>query len=185
MEFAFVSGSPALDLVGTVESRRGTTVDLLAAPANLEQWILECDELPDQVTADAATFTSALQLREALYQLALERMCNRRFTPTSLAIANNAAAGPSLMVKLSDTGLRLSGDLRAVLTHIARNGIAVLADRHACLKECGRSDCTRLYLDRSRGARRTWCGMEVCGNRVKAAAYRARRQAAEQGLNPS
>lgn len=64
--------------------------------------------------------------------------------------------------------------------HVARTGIAMLADRHACLKECGRPGCTRLYLDRSRGARRTWCGMEACGNRVKAAAYRARRQAANQ-----
>ncbi|MGW0732455.1 CGNR zinc finger domain-containing protein [Streptomyces sp. NPDC002851] len=30
-----------------------------------------------------------------------------------------------------------------------------------------------------------WCGMEGCGNRVKAAAYRARRQAAKQGREPS
>lgn len=48
----------------------------------------------------------------------------------------------------------------------------------APIKQCARPDCTRLYLDRSRGARRTWCGMSECGNRVKAAAYRARRRAA-------
>lgn len=52
----------------------------------------------------------------------------------------------------------------------------MLADPGARLKECGRTDCTRVYLDRSRGARRAWCGMEECGNRVKAAAYRARRR---------
>ncbi|MGA5562929.1 CGNR zinc finger domain-containing protein [Streptomyces platensis] len=80
-------------------------------------------------------------------------------------------------VKLSDAGLRISGDLLAGLTHIARSAITVLADPLACLKECGRADCTRIHLDRSRGARRTWCGMDECGNRVKAAAYRARRRA--------
>ncbi|MGI5346822.1 CGNR zinc finger domain-containing protein [Streptomyces sp. CA-250714] len=181
MRFAFVSGNPALDLVGTVGSRRDKPVDLLAAPADLEQWVLECDELPDQVTADAATFTSALRLREAIYQLALDRMLERRFTSASLDIVNDAAAGPLPTVTLSDAGLRLSGDLRSALAHVARSGIAMLADRHACLKECGRPGCTRLYLDRSRGTRRTWCGMDACGNRVKAAAYRARRQAAEQG----
>ncbi|MFJ3712259.1 CGNR zinc finger domain-containing protein [Streptomyces sp. NPDC090053] len=181
MRFAFVSGNPALDLVGTVGSRRDKPVDLLVAPADLEQWVLECDELPDQVTADAATFTAALQLREAIHQLALDRMRDRRFAPTALEIVNDAAVGPEPTVELSDAGLHLSGDLRSALAHVARSGIAVLADRHACLKECGRSGCTRLYLDRSRGARRTWCGMEACGNRVKAAAYRARRQAAEQG----
>ncbi|WP_371791463.1 CGNR zinc finger domain-containing protein [Streptomyces sp. NBC_01471] len=184
MRFAFVSGNPALDLVGTVESRRDTAVDLLATPADLEQWVVQCDELPAHVTVDATAFTAALHLREAIYHLALDRMRDGRFTPAGLNIVNEAAAGPALTVELSDAGTRLSGDLRAALAHVARSGITVLADRHACLKECGRSDCTRLYLDRSRGARRTWCGMEGCGNRVKAAAYRARRQAAEQGHDP-
>jgi predicted RNA-binding Zn ribbon-like protein len=177
--FSFVSGNPALDLVGTVWSRRTKPVDLLTAPADLEQWVLECDELPDQVNADVATFTFALQLREAIYQLALDRLRDRRFAPTSLTIVNDAAAGLVPTVQLSDAGLRLSGDLRSALTHVARSGIAVLADRNAYLKECGRPDCTRLYLDRSHGARRTWCGMEGCGNRVKAAAYRARKQSAK------
>ncbi|WP_406138162.1 CGNR zinc finger domain-containing protein [Streptomyces sp. NBC_01089] len=184
MKFVFVSGNPALDLVGTVESRRHTAVDLLAAPTDLERWVRACEGLPDQVTADAAAFASALQLREAIHQLALARIQNRRFTPACLDIVNRAATGPVPTVELSDAGLRVSGDLRSALAHVARSGIAVLADREACLKECGRPDCTRLYLDRSRGARRTWCGMDACGNRVKAAAYRARRQAAGQGHPP-
>ncbi len=175
-----MSGNPALDLVGTVGSRRDNPVDLLVAPADLEQWVHECDELPDQVTADTETFASALRLREALYQLALDRLQGRRFTPTSLGVLNEAAAGPVPTVELGDAGVRLSGDLRSALAHVARSGITVLADRDACLKECGRSGCTRIYVDRSRGARRTWCGMEGCGNRVKAAAYRARKQAAGQ-----
>ncbi|WP_236568114.1 MULTISPECIES: ABATE domain-containing protein [unclassified Nocardiopsis] len=179
-----MSGNPALDLVGTVQSRRDRPVDLLAAPADLERWVLECDELPDQVSADAPALAAAVRLREALYQLALDRVRNRRFTPTSLDLVNRVAAGPPPKVELSDTGLRRSGDLRSALAHVARSGIVVLADRHACVKECARAGCTRLYLDRSRGARRTWCGMEGCGNRVKAAAYRARRQAARQEHAP-
>ncbi|MFE6161359.1 CGNR zinc finger domain-containing protein [Streptomyces sp. NPDC056486] len=187
MKFAFVSGNPALDLVGTVESRRDKSVDLLMTAADLEDWISECDELPAQVTVDAAAFTAVLELREAIYQLALDRMHSRRFTQAALDTVNEAAAGQVPTVELSDDGLHLSGDLRAAQAHVARSGIAVLADLHACLKECGRAACTRLYLDRSRGARRTWCGMESCGNRVKASAYRARRQAgqaAAQGLDP-
>lgn len=184
MRFAFVSGNPALDLAGTVESRRDQPVDLLAAPGDLEQWVCECDELPDRVTADAATFEAALRLREAIYRLALDRLGERRYAPASLRVVNDVAAWPVPVVELSDAGRRLSGDLRAALAHVARSGIAVLADGRAHLKECGRVGCTRLYLDRSRGARRTWCGMESCGNRVKAAAYRARRQAAAGGGAP-
>ncbi|WP_231951657.1 CGNR zinc finger domain-containing protein [Nocardia terpenica] len=177
VNFAFVSSNPALDLAGTVWSRRDDPIDLLAAPADLERWVAECDELPDRVTADFATFESALSLREGIYRLALDRMLDRPFDPDSLDIVNHTAAGPVPTITLSDAGLHRSGDLRATLSYLARSGIAVLADPHACLKECGRTGCTRIYLDRSRGARRTWCGMDACGNRVKAAAYRARRRA--------
>ncbi|WP_310723015.1 CGNR zinc finger domain-containing protein [Streptomyces sp. N2A] len=177
MDFAFVSGNPALDLAGTVRSRRDEPTDLLAAPADLVRWVAACDELPDRVSADVATFESALSLREAIYRLALDRVLGRPFDPAGLDIVNATAAGPMPTIELSDAGLHVSGDLVAVLSHLARSGIAVLADPHACLKECGRTGCTRIYLDRSRGARRTWCGMDECGNRVKAAAYRARRRA--------
>jgi predicted RNA-binding Zn ribbon-like protein len=187
VHFAFVSGNAALDLAGTVLSRREEPLDALAVPADLERWVAECGELPDRVTADFATFASALSLREAIYRLALARVQDRPFDPGSLEIVNDMAAGPVPTVTLSDAGLQMSGDLRAVLTHLARSGIAVLADPRACLKECGRAGCTRIYLDRSRGARRTWCGMDECGNRVKAAAYRARRRApsAADGHGPT
>lgn len=176
-----MSGNPALDLAGTVVSRRDEPIDVLAAPADLERWVVECAEFPDRASADFATFESALALREATYRLALDRVLGRPFDPGSLEIVNDTAAGPMTTIKLGDTGLQISGDLVAVLTQTARSGIAVLADPHSCLKECGRTGCTRIYLDRSRGARRTWCGMDECGNRVKAAAYRARRRAPTTG----
>ncbi|MEW2352355.1 ABATE domain-containing protein [Spirillospora sp. NPDC029432] len=177
MEFAFVSGDPALDLAGTVGSRRDGAVDALATPADLERWVAECAGLPERVSADAETFEAALELREAIYRLALDRVLGRPFEPGALGIVNGIAAGPAPEVELSDAGMRVSGDLRAVLAQVARGGIALLADRGACLKECGRPGCTRIYVDRSRGARRAWCGMDACGNRVKAAAYRARKRA--------
>lgn len=177
MDFAFVSGNSALDLAATVGSRRDDPIDLLTAPADLERWVAECDELPDRVVADVATFESALSLREASYRLALDRVLDQPFDPASLKVVNEMAAGPVLVMTLSDAGLHLEGDLLAALSQVARSGIAALADPNACFKECGRPGCTRIYLDRSRGARRTWCGMNECGNRVKAAAYRARRRA--------
>lgn len=178
MTFAFVSGNPALDLAGTVGARRDEAVDALSRPADLERWVAECDELPDRVTVGSANFRAALSLREAVYRLALDRVHDRPFDPCSLEVVNDTAGQPLPTVELSDAGLHMSGDLRAVLAHLARSAVAVLADPLACLKECGRTGCTRIYLDRSRGARRTWCGMEECGNRVKAAAYRTRKREA-------
>ena len=179
VDFTFVSGTPALDLTGTVGTRRDDPDDLLVTPADLERWVAACDGLPDRVTADAATFAVALSLREAIYRLALARVHGRSFDLADLVTVNTAAAGPPPTIELTDTGPLMSGDLTSALTQLARDGIAVLGDPAARLKECGRTGCTRIYLDRSRGFRRTWCGMDACGNRVKSAAYRARRKSAD------
>ena len=177
MTFAFVSGNAALDLTGTVESRRDHQKDLLDTPASLERWMGECQVLPDAANVDTRTFASALELREAAYRLARDRIEGRPFTHEHLQTLNAVASEPTPDIELTDSGVKLTGDAQSMLAYLARDAIALLADNDAQLKECGRPECTRLYLDRSRGARRTWCGMKECGDRMKAAAYRSRKRA--------
>ncbi|OZM78877.1 ABATE domain-containing protein [Pseudonocardia sp. MH-G8] len=177
MAFAFVSGNVALDLVGTLQWRRTTPRDQLTGAVDLRRWIDEAGLLPggpDDV--DPTAFRRALELREAVHRLARDRLEGRGFDRGALGVVNEIAAAPGRRVELTAAGARVSGDTDAVLADVAAAAIAVLADRDLVLKECGRESCTRLYVDRSRGSRRTWCGMDECGNRVKAAAYRARRR---------
>jgi len=42
------------------------------------------------------------------------------------------------------------------------------------IRVCEGSACTLMFLDRTKAHARRWCSMAVCGNRAKAAAYRAR-----------
>jgi predicted RNA-binding Zn ribbon-like protein len=174
--FSFVSGSAALDLAGTLKWRRTEPEELLTGPADLERWLDACTDLPGDVSVTQDAFLQAIGLREAVYQLATDRLAGRGFDRQALDAVNHLAREAGLTVQLSDTGTRRSGNIDAVLAELARDAVTVLADREAHMKECGRPACTRIYLDRSRGARRTWCGMDECGNRVKAAAYRARKR---------
>ena len=178
-----MSGSAALDLAGTLKWRRSEPEELLAGPGDLRRWLDHSARLPSGVAVDPASFAAAIALRDAIYQLATDRLHGRVFEPRSLELVNRTALGPSLATQLTDTGAVTAGDIGAVLAEIARDAVAVLAEPDSPLKECGRADCTRIYLDRSRGARRTWCGMEECGNRVKAAAYRARKRGADVGMS--
>lgn len=176
MNFVFVSGNLALDLAGTRKWRRTEPEELLADPDDLSRWLAESGEFADHVTVDDDVFRLALTLREAVYRLATARLAGTRFGAADLAVVNDIAAQPGMSVKLTARGVVKSGDARAALAEIARSAVTVLADGDVAMKECGRPTCTRIYLDRSRGARRTWCGMEECGNRIKAAAYRARKR---------
>ena len=178
MSFAFVSGNPALDLAGTRKWRHDDhPEELLQQPADLRRWLDEVPDVPHDLDVDAPTFEVALGLREAVYRLASDRVRGDSFDSTNLAVVNGLAARPGLRVRLTSSGLHREGSALEALADIARAAISILADPEACLKECSRPTCTRIYVDRSRGARRTWCGMDECGNRVKAAAYRARKRA--------
>jgi predicted RNA-binding Zn ribbon-like protein len=177
--FAFLSGSPALDLAGTLKWRRDRPEELLVEPADLQQWVAESDAFGVAVRVDPDGLSRAIALREAIYRLATDRLDGHPFDRHSLALVNELAAGPPLAVQLHQGGLRRSGDLHAVLAEIARDAVTVLADPASGLKECARPACTRVYLDQSRGARRAWCGMSECGNRAKAATYRARKRSVD------
>ena len=51
----------------------------------------------------------------------------------------------------------------------------LVCDADFCLiRACEGSACTLVFLDRTKAHARRWCSMAVCGNRAKAAAYRAR-----------
>jgi predicted RNA-binding Zn ribbon-like protein len=43
------------------------------------------------------------------------------------------------------------------------------------LRACGSETCRWLFLDTSKNHTRRWCDMKVCGNRMKARRFQARR----------
>lgn len=178
----FVSGNLALDFLGTRKWRRSEPEELLETPADLGDWIDQAGVVSGPVRVDASDLERALALREALYDLVAARLGSPGpgVPSDAIAVLNAAAANPPVVPVVTADGVRVDGDARAVLSTIARSGAEVLAPvTEGVLKECGRDECTRVFLDRSRGARRAWCGMEECGNRVNAAAYRRRRRAAD------
>jgi predicted RNA-binding Zn ribbon-like protein len=95
-----------------------------------------------------------------------------------LSRVNRTAAEPPPLVRVDRSGRRRrTGDASAALSAIARDGLALFdRDDDSVLSWCADTRCTRPFLDRSRGHRRRWCGMAGCGDRAKAAAYRARQR---------
>lgn len=50
----------------------------------------------------------------------------------------------------------------------------IVDDDFRYIKACEGHDCTLVFIDRTRGHRRRWCSMAVCGNRHKAQGHRRR-----------
>jgi predicted RNA-binding Zn ribbon-like protein len=79
---------------------------------------------------------------------------------------------------LTDAGPQLTGQGSPLVTLLG-DALAQALPLHATgewsrLKTCARESCRWVFYDASRNRSGRWCSMQVCGNREKTAAYRAR-----------
>lgn len=180
MRHAFPCGTLPLDFVGTLRARRNPEPrEMLSAPDDVGAWFVEAGMLDDAPAADETTRERAVAVREDIYALLDAAIQHEPLPRNAVARLNEVAAGAPVRLELVDGALRRSGTIEEGLASLARETVAILGGPEAALlRECGRPECTQVYLDRSRGHRREWCSMKTCGNRVKASAFRARQRAA-------
>lgn len=178
MDHAFPCGNISLDFVGTLRARRDESpIEMLTSPARLDSWFTESGIVDAQTSSRPADVTTAMALREAIYDLVTARMAGRAYAQAAMSVVNDEARKPSVIPQLTREGRRTEATATQALSTVARDAINILGGPEASLlKECSRPGCTQTYLDTSRGRRREWCAMETCGNKMKAAAYRARKR---------
>lgn len=176
--FSFRSDRLCLDFAATLMFRDADQPqELLDSPAALGAWALASGALSQPACCEDGDLPAAVELREAVYRLATASICGRQAAPDDLRVLNRHGQRAPVAVALGPSGaVTRSGPMAAVLASIARDAIVLLGGADAeRLRQCRREGCTRMFIDRSRGRNRTWCGMRECGNRVNAAAYRRRK----------
>ncbi|MFF8592415.1 CGNR zinc finger domain-containing protein [Streptomyces sp. NPDC015220] len=177
LDHVFVCGNPALDFAATLRARRTRRFEMFATPDRLDAWYLESKVVDAVTPSGRGDVEEATAVREALYLLITARRLGEEYDPAALDLVNATARGPAAVPQLTREGRRTEATPAEALSTVARQAVELLSGPDVpLLKECGNPECTRVYIDRSRGMRRQWCGMESCGNRIKAAAYRARKK---------
>ena len=177
MKHSFVCGNPALDFAATFGSRLGVPVELFPSPESLDSWFRESGIVDGDTKFQPADLDEAIVIREAVYSLVHAKVAGDAYDGDALAVVNDAARTPPVVLQLTPDGRQTEATPAQALSTVARHAIEVLGGPDApLLKKCSRHECTRVYIDRSRGERREWCAMDPCGNRMKAAAYRARKR---------
>lgn len=177
LDHVFVCGDPALDFAATLRARRSQRFEMFASPDRLDAWYVESGVVDAVTPGDQGDVEQATAVREALYRLITARRLGEDFDPEALALVNSTARTPAAVPQLTAAGRRTDATPAEALSTVTRRAVELLSGPDVpLLKECGNPECTRVYIDRSRGMRRQWCGMESCGNKIKAAAYRARKK---------
>lgn len=186
--FVFVSGRSCLDYAGTMLWRRTLRTELLSTPGDLSEWSRQAGLLDAMAPPSPADLEQAVAAREAIYAAVISaHEGGPRPTPEQIGLLNDAARGPLPALTLSADGVtRSSGIAANVVSLVVRDAIDLIGSADlAKVKECSNPDCTRLFVDHSRGFSRRWCGMAECGNRNKAADYRRRKRTATSKPRPS
>jgi predicted RNA-binding Zn ribbon-like protein len=178
VRFSFHRGSLALDLAGTVGGRASDAPEeRLPDPAALSTWLAEAGLLQGAAVG-AADLSRAVALREAVFRAAAAILDGALPRRADLSAINQAARGlrrgapqlgPSLAVRWES-----EDPVQLALARVAADAIELLSSQRERLARCELPGCGALLLSRSRGEPRRWCSMETCGNRAKAAAFRAR-----------
>ena len=139
-----------VDFLNTVDHEAGT--DVVADPDAWRRWLTDRD-LTDS-DADARAVRTALRAAVG----------DQRETPGGVTVPVRAE------LPVGGTPRLAAGDVvGAVLAAAAR--LTVLG-QWTRVKVCPAEDCRWAFYDRSRNRSRTWCSMQVCGNREKARTWR-------------
>jgi predicted RNA-binding Zn ribbon-like protein len=163
------------DLLNTLDIEHGG--DELAEPAALAGWLQERGLLRDDARLTAADVRRLQAVREGLRAVALTHTGGEADPDRVAALEHEAERAPLAVRFAAEPELvpareGIAGAIGRVLAIVAR---AESDGTWARFKACAADTCQWAFYDHSRNRSRSWCSMEVCGNRAKARTYRERR----------
>jgi predicted RNA-binding Zn ribbon-like protein len=193
-----VGSELAFDFTNTSSGRGGPQhIENFRAPEHILIWARRAmmlaprdgDTIERRLAEDPALgrqlFERALALREVIYAIGLA--CARGETPRkddvdALAHAHAACVAKARLAPHEANFAWVwhpeDGVVEAILGPIALSALTTLSQSDLTrVKQCAGEHCGWLFFDTTKNKRRRWCEMEVCGNRAKQKAHRARAQA--------
>ncbi len=192
--FLFVGNHLALDFVNTQMIVKGTPTDLLESFEDLVSWVVEAKLLskPEVESIGAeldreetiSLLQQAKRLRTTLRVMA-ERIATRKAIPDSvIAVLNEILSlrpGYPQLVRTKRGFERHfhspAAQPQTLLVPIAEaaSDLLCLID-FALIKKCANAACILYFYDTTKNHRRNWCSMQLCGNRMKVAAFFQRKR---------
>lgn len=175
----FIGGDAALDFANTVYRRTPEVgTDLLNTPEALTTWLTRAQLLPateepeNPFTHADAALTEARALRELFWEVFDTQNGGHELPEGSLARLLDIARSGISDLTVQHDGTTTPRNAHGVFAVLALRGIKLaLSPPPQPVRAC--DDCGWFFIDTSKGRRRRWCSMKTCGNRAKAARFRA------------
>lgn len=181
-KFLWVGHNTAIDLINTRIVVDGAAVDLLEDSADLTQWMKEAG-VATVALQPRNLLEEAVSYRTQLHQ-GIERLAGGSRISCSLLDSTNAylarrAAWQQL--EQLESGYHLKTVFQPeraadYMLPVAQSFSMLLTEGDLSrVRKCLNPDCVLYFYDTSKGGQRSWCSLDLCGNKLRMAASRARR----------
>ncbi|MFO0705313.1 MAG: CGNR zinc finger domain-containing protein [Nitrospira sp.] len=192
--FLFIGNHLALDFINTEMIVKGKRTDLLRDVGDLLAWLVEADVFtPAEVQLIQAALTHeegamwlqrAKILRSDLRTLAEGLATHKPIPESAIKSVNSSLSQRPGYRQVVKTKEGFEQHFHAIVdTHkglmapIAEAASNLLCDaRPTLIKKCANDACILYFYDSSKNHTRTWCSMQLCGNRMKVAAFLERQR---------
>jgi predicted RNA-binding Zn ribbon-like protein len=192
---ALIGSELALDFCNTASGRDGPEAqEHLQAPEHVLAWARharmmapgDCDAAAALLARDrrlaSDLLARALELRDVIYRIGTAIAGRRQPPAADVQRLTRIHAGCIARAHLGSLGANYAwmwtphdGVVEAVLGPLALSALTLLVQSDVTrIKQCAGEHCGWLFFDTTKNKRRRWCDMEVCGNRAKQKAHRAR-----------
>lgn len=180
----FIANRLALDFVNTGYGVGAAHCDCLADEESTRAWLAQAGVVPDTAHLPAPLSRHARKLRDIARDLINAarsgQACDTGPLNTLLAAGQRipgVAWDPS-QERFAWAETRRDTSAASMLHPVVLDLAQLLTGNEvAAIHQCEAHDCTLLFLDPTTSRRRRWCSMAACGNRMKVAAFRTRKQA--------
>lgn len=178
-----IGGHIALDLLNTVPMVNGQLVDAFQTDQDVLQWLADYDLAIELALPPNALLDAARELRESIRRQIAAKKDGK---PLDLDVINRfLVSGISHMelVALDKGQVRLErrrkiGSVSQLLAPVAEAAAELLSlDDFTFIRRCESPECVLWFYDRTKGHKRRWCSMALCGNRHKVSSFRKRQNA--------
>jgi len=178
VDFFFLGGRLAVDLLNTVIVPDGRVRDLLSRRVDVASWGEAAGVVVRRDLRNAAREPAGLRaFREALRRGLVAWAAAGTPPARLIALLNNHLARDPAVTEVSRKG-------RDVVTRVRSAGGLITQGDPRRLRKCADPTCCLMFYDTSKSGRRRWCSMQLCGGRAKVRAFR-RRVGRRSGNSPA
>ena len=176
---------PVLDMLNTRANVDGVPVEFWQGDADVGRWLVRlgwCEEGAVPVFEEGALLGAAQGLREVIRSLLEQRKAGQQGDPAALnAFLRKAVSHPQLAWpapgELRLERQRKQQTAEQFLAPIAEAAATLLVEGDfGLIRTCEHPECVLWFYDRTKGHKRRWCSMALCGNRHKVAEFRKRKR---------